>query len=122
METFVCIESFLPAIYFSAGADVSSEEQSVEELSQLREVRAADPGKGKGKSKDKGLKKKDKKKRKGKTLKKSDKKDAGKNSAKKNIRDKKKKNQNGLKRRSCRVFYRKRQEGAREECKEGKVG
>merc|ERR1712051_98925 len=68
------------ALVALSGADVSSEEQNVGELSQLREVRAADPGKGKGrgkgKGKGKGLKKKDKKKRK--SLKKSDKKGAGK--------------------------------------------
>ena len=82
----VSAASSAQAIYFFAGAEFSSEEQSVEGLSQLREVRAADPGKGKGKGKDKGLKKKDKKKRKGKNLRKSDKKDAGKKSAKKNPR------------------------------------
>merc|ERR1712083_23637 len=72
------------ALVALSGADVSSEEQNVGELSQLREVRAADPGKGKGRGKGKGLKKKDKKKRK--SLKKSDKKGAGKKN-----RDKKKK-------------------------------
>merc|ERR1740123_1604294 len=91
------------ALVALSGAEVSSEEQSVAELSQLREVRAAEPGKGKGK----GLKK-----RKGKNLKKSDKKGAGKNGArkqkkkarkpKKNGRNKKKKNRNGLKRKSSR--------------------
>merc|ERR1739846_200627 len=79
-------------------------------LSQLREVRAADPGKGKGRGKGKGLKKKDKKKRK--SLKKSDKKGAGKKNgdkkkngkkngakrSKKNGKGKKKKN--GLKKKS----------------------
>merc|ERR1712062_353111 len=79
------------ALVALSGAEVSSEEQSVAELSQLREVRAADPGKGKGKS----LKKKDKKKRKGKSLKKSDKKGAGK---KKGDKKSKKSKKNGAKR------------------------
>merc|ERR1739844_171008 len=92
------------ALVALSGADVSSEEQNVGELSQLREVRAADPGKGKG------LKKKDKKNRK--SLKKSDKKGAGKKNgdkkkngkkngakrSKKNGKGKKKKN--GLKKKS----------------------
>merc|ERR1712051_830886 len=78
------------ALVALSGADVSSEEQNVGELSQLREVRAADPGKGKGKGK--GLKKKDKKKRK--SLKKSDKKGAG----KKNGDNKKNGKKNGAKR------------------------
>merc|ERR1739840_24460 len=85
-----------------SGAEVSSEEQSVAELSQLREVRAADPGKGNGnrngkgngKGKGKGLKKKDKKKKTGRKLEKSDKKGAG----KKNGDKKKKGNKNGAKR------------------------
>merc|ERR1712203_1018143 len=64
------------ALVALSGAEVSSEEQSVAELPQLRDVRAADPGKGNGKGK--GLKKKDRKKRKGKSLKNSDKKGAGK--------------------------------------------
>merc|ERR1711963_917296 len=42
------------ALVALSGAEVSSEEQSVAELSQLREVRAADPGKGNGKNKGKG--------------------------------------------------------------------
>merc|ERR1712172_27873 len=98
------------ALVALSGADVSSEEQNVGELSQLREVRAADPGKGKGRGKGKGLKKKDKKKRK--SLKKSDKKGAGKKNgdkkkngkkngakrSKKNGKGKKKKN--GLKKKS----------------------
>merc|ERR1719336_2828490 len=78
------------ALVALSGAEVSSEEQSVAELSQLREVRAADPGKGngngkgkgngngKGKGKGKNLKKKGKKNKKGRNLKKSDKKGAGK--------------------------------------------
>merc|ERR1712203_568305 len=98
------------ALVALSGADVSSEEQSVEELSQLREVRAADPGQGKGKGKSKGkgkgksrhLKKKDKKKRKGKNLKKSDKKGAGKKNGdkkgKKNDAKRSKKNEKGKKR------------------------
>merc|ERR1711971_551078 len=80
------------ALVALSGADVSSEEQNVGELSQLREVRAADPGKGKGRGKGKGLKKKDKKKRK--SLKKSDKKGAG----KKNGDKKKNGKKNGAKR------------------------
>merc|ERR1712172_32620 len=80
------------ALVALSGADVSSEEQNVAELSQLREVRAADPGKGKGRGKGKGLKKKDKKKRK--SLKKSDKKGAG----KKNGDKKKNGKKNGAKR------------------------
>merc|ERR1712172_394646 len=98
------------ALVALSGADVSSEEQNVAELSQVREVRAADPGKGKGRGKGKGLKKKDKKKRK--SLKKSDKKGAGKKNgdkkrngkkngakrSKKNGKGKKKKN--GLKKKS----------------------
>merc|ERR1712140_93978 len=81
------------ALVALSGADVSSEEQSVEELSQLREVRAADPGKGKGKGKGKGrgLKKKNKKKRK--SLKKSEKKRMAKQKTKRKMekKDKKKK-------------------------------
>merc|ERR1739844_163889 len=69
-----------------SGAEVSSEEQSVAELSQLREVRAADPGNGKGK----GLKKKNNKKRGG-NMRKSDKKSVGKKNnksgAKRNKKD-----------------------------------
>merc|ERR1712228_547702 len=69
-----------------SGAEVSSEEQSVAELSQLREVRAADPGNGKGK----GLKKKNNKKG-GKNMRKSDKKSVGKKNnksgAKRNKKD-----------------------------------
>merc|ERR1712228_212246 len=61
-----------------SGGEVSSEEQSVAELSQLREVRAADPGNGKGK----GLKKKNNKKR-GKNTRKSDKNSVGKKKKKK---------------------------------------
>merc|ERR1711971_74242 len=80
------------ALVALSGADVSSEEQNVGELSQLREVRAADPGKGKGRGKGKGLKKKDRKKRK--SLKKSDKKGAG----KKNGDKKKNGKKNGAKR------------------------
>merc|ERR1712113_732137 len=75
-----------PALVALSGAEVSSEEQSVAELSQLRDVRAADPGKGNGKGngkgKDKGkgksLKKKGKKDKKGRNLKKSERKGAGK--------------------------------------------
>jgi len=103
------------ALVALSGADVSSEEQNVAELSQLREVRAADPGKGKGRGKGKGLKKKDKKKRK--SLKKSDKKGAGKKNgdkkkngkkngakrSKKNGKGKKKKN--GLKRRNSSILW-----------------
>merc|ERR1712228_354001 len=59
------------ALVALSGAEVSSEEQSVAELSQLREVRAADSGKGKGKGK--SLKKNGKKNNKGRTLKKSEK-------------------------------------------------
>merc|ERR1711963_256242 len=78
------------ALVALSSAEVSSEEQSVAELSQLREVRAADPGKGKGngkgngknkgkgKGKGKSLKKNGKKNKKGRNLKKSDKKGAGK--------------------------------------------
>merc|ERR1711982_86496 len=66
------------ALVALTGGEVSSDEQNVAEISQLREVRAADPGKGKGKGKRKGLKKKDKKKKKGKNLKKSGKKGASK--------------------------------------------
>merc|ERR1711902_394610 len=78
------------ALVALSGAEVSSEEQSVAELSQLREVRAADPGKGngngkskgnghgKGKGKGKNLKNKGKKNKKGRHLTKSDKKGAGK--------------------------------------------
>merc|ERR1711994_897341 len=62
------------ALVALSGAEVSSEGQSVAELSQLREVRAADFGKGKGKGKGKGLKKKGKKNKKGRNLKKSEKK------------------------------------------------
>merc|ERR1711963_48538 len=51
------------ALVALSGAEMASEEQSVAELSQLREVRAADPGKGNGKNKGKG---KDKKSRKNK--------------------------------------------------------
>merc|ERR1712083_1047532 len=67
------------ALVALSGAEVSSEEQSVAEVSQLREVRAADPGKGNGNGNGKGksLKKKNKKK-KGRKLEKSDKKGAGK--------------------------------------------
>jgi len=86
------------ALVALSGAEVSSEEQSVAEVSQLREVRAADPGKGngngkgKGKGKGKSLKKKNKKK-KGRKLEKSDKKGAG----KKNGDKKKKSKKNGAK-------------------------
>merc|ERR1711993_23557 len=69
-----------------SGAEVSSEEQSVAELSQLREVRAADPGNGKGK----GLKKKNNKKG-GKNMRKSDKKSVGKKNNKSGAKRKKKK-------------------------------
>merc|ERR1712004_682786 len=70
------------ALVALSGAEVSSEEQTVVELSQPREVRAADSGKGKGKGKGsrkgkgKGtsLKKKGKKNKKGRNLKKSEKK------------------------------------------------
>merc|ERR1712228_232475 len=96
------------ALVALGGADFSSEEQSVAELSQLREVRAADPGKGKRKGKGKGkgksrhLKKKDKKKGKGKNLKKSDKKRAGKKNGdkkgKKHDAKRSKKNEKGKKR------------------------
>ena len=82
------------------------------ELSQLREVRAADPGKGKGKGKGRGLKKKDKNKRKEKNLKKSDKKNGDKKKkgkkngtkrGKKNGKGKKKKKKkNGLKKKKKR--------------------
>merc|ERR1739844_660058 len=94
-----------------SGAEVSSKEQSVSELSQLREVRAADPGKGKGKGKGRGLKKKDKNKRKEKNLKKSDKKNGDKKKrgkkngtkrGKKNGKGKKKKKKNGLKKKKSR--------------------
>merc|ERR1712061_567687 len=95
-----------------SGAEVSSEEQSVAELSQLREVRAADPGNGKGK----GLKKKNNKKRGG-NMRKSDKKSVGKKNnksgAKRNKKDGKnrkngarkngkgkKRNQKGLKKKN----------------------
>jgi len=87
------------ALVALSGAEVSSEEQSVAEVSQLREVRAADPGKGngngkgKGKGKGKSLKKKNKKKKKGRKLEKSDKKGAG----KKNGDKKKKSKKNGAK-------------------------
>merc|ERR1711963_348102 len=89
------------ALVALSGAEVSSEEQSVAELSQLREVRAADPGNGNGKGKGngknkgkgRGLKKKGKKNKKGRNLKKSDKKGAGKKKG-----DKKKKGRkNGAK-------------------------
>merc|ERR1712088_26570 len=77
-----------------SGAEVSSEEQSVAELSQLREVRAADPGNGKGK----GLKKKNNKKR-GKNTRKSDKNSVGKKNnksgAKRNKKDGKNRKRNG---------------------------
>merc|ERR1711963_38036 len=63
------------ALVALSGAEMASEEQSVAELSQLREVRAADPGKGNGKNKGKG---KDKKSRKNKAN------GAGKNKDKKN--------------------------------------
>merc|ERR1711971_407958 len=86
------------ALVALSGADVSSEEQNVGELSQLREVRAADPGKGKGRGKGKGLKKKDRKKRK--SLKKSDKKGAGKKNGDKKKNGKGKKKKNGLKKKS----------------------
>merc|ERR1711963_889140 len=69
------------ALVALSGAEVSSEEQGVAELSQLREVRAADPGKGNGNGKNKGNgngKGKNKGK-KGRNLKKSDKQGAGKN-------------------------------------------
>merc|ERR1712083_878860 len=69
------------ALVALSGAEVSSEEQSVAEVSQLREVRAADPGKGNGNGK--SLKKKNKKK-KGRKLEKSDKKGAGKKNGDKN--------------------------------------
>merc|ERR1712061_814905 len=95
-----------------SGGEVSSEEQSVAELSQLREVRAADPGNGKGK----GLKKKNNKKR-GKNTRKSDKNSVGKKNnksgAKRNKKDGKnrkngarkngkgkKRNQKGLKKKN----------------------
>merc|ERR1712213_190799 len=79
------------ALVALSGAELSNGEQSVSDLSQVREVRAADPGKGKGQGKGKGLRKKDKKKRK--NLKKSDKKGAGKRNG-----DRKKGKKNGAKR------------------------
>merc|ERR1711902_388687 len=72
------------ALVALSGAEVSSEEQSVAELSQLREVRAADPGKGNGngkgngKNKGKGKGKGKSLKKKGRNIKKLEKKGAGK--------------------------------------------
>merc|ERR1711944_373132 len=43
------------ALVALSGAELSNGEQSVSDLSQVREVRAADPGKGKGQGKGKGL-------------------------------------------------------------------
>merc|ERR1711993_73297 len=75
-----------------SGAEVSSEEQSVAELSQLREVRAAYPGNGKGK----GLKKKNNKKG-GKNMRKSDKKSVGKKNNKSGAKRNKKDGKGGKK-------------------------
>merc|ERR1712004_450599 len=71
MNKFLLICLAGAALVALSGAEVSSEEQSVAELSQLREVRAANSGKGKGKGK--GLKKNGKKNNKGRNLKKSEK-------------------------------------------------
>merc|ERR1712004_721514 len=71
MNKFLLICLAGAALVALSGAEVSSEEQSVAELSQLREVRAADSGKGKGKGK--SLKKNGKKNNKGRNLKKSEK-------------------------------------------------
>merc|ERR1712004_85193 len=71
MNKFLLICLAGAALVAISGAEVSSEEQSVAELSQLREVRAADSGKGKGKGK--SLKKNGKKNNKGRNLKKSEK-------------------------------------------------
>merc|ERR1712172_468843 len=102
------------ALVALSGADVSSEEQNVGELSQLREVRAADPGKGKGRGKGKGLKKKDKKKRK--SLKKSDKKGAG----KKNGDKKKNGKKNGAKRSKKNGRERRRKNGLKKKSRKNK--
>merc|ERR1712012_428396 len=84
MNKFLLICLAGAALVALSGAEVSSEERSVAELAQLREVRAADSGKGKGKGKGlkkgsrkgkgkgKSLKKKGKKNKKGRNLKKSE--------------------------------------------------
>merc|ERR1712012_924540 len=81
MNKFLLICLAGAALVALSGAEVSSEEQSVAELAQLRDVRAADSGKGKGKGKGKGSRKgkgkglkKGKKDKKGRNLKKSEKK------------------------------------------------
>jgi len=101
------------ALVALSGAELSNGEQSVSDLSQVREVRAADPGKGKGQGKGKGLRKKDKKKRK--NLKKSDKKGAGKRNG-----DRKKGKKNGAKRSKNDGKGKKRKNGAKKNGKKQK--
>merc|ERR1711963_246945 len=92
MNKFLLICLAGAALVALSGAEVSSEEQSVAELAQLREVRAADSGKGKG------LKKKGKKNKKGRNLNKSEKK----GDRKKKGDHKKKGRENGAKKKKSR--------------------
>merc|ERR1712211_137920 len=112
MNKFLLICLAGAALVALSGAEVSSEEQSVAELAQLREVRAADSGKGKGK----GLKKKGKKNKKGRNLKKSEKK----GDRKKKGDHKKKGRENGAKRSKKNGKSKERKNGAKKSKKKEK--
>merc|ERR1711963_280844 len=114
MDKFLLICLAGAALVALSGAEVSSEEQSVAELAQLREVRAADSGKGKGKGK--GLKKKGKKNKTGRNLNKSEKK----GDRKKKGDQKKKGRENGAKRSKKNGKSKKRKNGAKKSGKKEK--
>merc|ERR1712004_967943 len=114
MNKFLLICLAGAALVALSGAEVSSEEQSVAELSQIREVRAANSGKGKGKGK--GLKKNGKKNNKGRNLKKSEKQW----DKKKKGDHKKKGRENGAKRSKKNGKSKKRKNGAKKSGKKQK--